>query len=76
MYFLVLKIKKKCHNVFYMLLYCVDESRAGVDANLDRWRSTLKFKGFRPGRSKTEYIYGVISHFCNVKRIDAACDQE
>jgi hypothetical protein len=34
----------------------VDESRTGVDQKLELWRRTLKAKGFRLSRSKTEYM--------------------
>jgi hypothetical protein len=34
----------------------VDESRTGVDQKLELWRRTLKAKGFRRSRSKTEYM--------------------
>ena len=35
----------------------IDESRAGVNTKLDRWRDTLEAKGFRLSRSKTEYLH-------------------
>jgi hypothetical protein len=34
----------------------VDESRTRVDQKLELWRRTLKAKGFRLSRSKTEYM--------------------
>jgi hypothetical protein len=34
----------------------LDESRTGVDQKLELWRRTLKAKGFRLSRSKTEYM--------------------
>lgn len=34
----------------------VDESRIGVDRNLEMWRKTLESKGFRLSRTKTEYM--------------------
>jgi hypothetical protein len=34
----------------------VDESRTGVDHKLELWRRTLKAKGFRLSRSKSEYM--------------------
>jgi hypothetical protein len=34
----------------------VDKSRTGVDQKLELWRRTLKAKGFRLSRSKTEYM--------------------
>jgi hypothetical protein len=34
----------------------VDESRRGVDQNLELWRRTLEAKCFRLSRSKTEYM--------------------
>ena len=34
----------------------VDESRAGVNRNLELWRRTLESKGFRLSRTKTEYM--------------------
>jgi hypothetical protein len=34
----------------------VDESRMGVDQKLKLWRQTLKAKGFRLSRFKTEYM--------------------
>ena len=35
----------------------IDESREGVKTKLERWRDTLKAKGFRLSRSNTEYLY-------------------
>ena len=32
----------------------VDESRIGVDRNMEMWRKTLESKGFRLSRTKTE----------------------
>ena len=34
----------------------VDESRTGVNQKLELWRETLESKGFRLGRTKTEYM--------------------
>ena len=34
----------------------VDETRAGINAKLELWRQTLKSRGFRLNRAKTEYI--------------------
>ena len=34
----------------------VDESRAGFNRKLELWRCTLKSKGFRLSRTKTEYM--------------------
>ena len=34
----------------------VDETRVGVEAKLELWRSTLESKGFKLSRSKTEYM--------------------
>ena len=34
----------------------IDESRIGVDRKLELWRHTLKSKGFRLSRTKTEYM--------------------
>ncbi|PVH65405.1 hypothetical protein PAHAL_2G485400 [Panicum hallii] len=34
----------------------VDESRAGVNMKLELWRHTLKSRGFRLSRTKTEYM--------------------
>ena len=34
----------------------IDETREGVNAKLELWRSTLESKGFRVSRSKTEYM--------------------
>ncbi|RLM74125.1 hypothetical protein C2845_PM15G20950 [Panicum miliaceum] len=34
----------------------VDESREGVNRKLELWRRTLKSKGFRLSRTKTEYM--------------------
>jgi hypothetical protein len=34
----------------------VDDSRTGVDRKLKLWRQTLKAKGFRLSRFKTEYM--------------------
>jgi hypothetical protein len=34
----------------------VDESRTGVDQKLELWRQTLKAKGFRLSRCKSEYM--------------------
>jgi hypothetical protein len=33
-----------------------DESQAGVNRKLELWRQTLKSKGFRVSRTKTEYM--------------------
>ena len=33
----------------------IDETRAGVNAKLELWRQTLKSRGFRFSRAKTEY---------------------
>ena len=35
----------------------IDEFREGVNMKLERWRNTLKAKGFRLSRSKTEYLH-------------------
>ena len=34
----------------------VDESRAGVNRELELWRHTLESKGFRLSRTKTKYM--------------------
>ena len=34
----------------------VDESRTGVNQKLELWQQTLESKGFRLGRTKTEYM--------------------
>ena len=34
----------------------VDESQTGVNQKLELWRETLKSKGFRLSRTKTEYM--------------------
>ena len=34
----------------------VDESRSGVNQKLELWRETLESKGFRPNKTKTEYM--------------------
>jgi hypothetical protein len=34
----------------------IDESRIGVNQKLELWRQTLKSKGFRLSRIKTEYM--------------------
>ena len=34
----------------------IDESKVGVDRQLELWRQTLKSKGFRLSRTKTEYM--------------------
>jgi hypothetical protein len=34
----------------------VDESRTGIDQKLESWIRTLEAKGFRPSKSKTEYM--------------------
>jgi hypothetical protein len=34
----------------------IEESRSGVSQKLELWRQTLEAKGFRHGRSKTEYM--------------------
>jgi hypothetical protein len=34
----------------------IDESQAGVNRKLELWRETLESKGFRLGRTKTEYM--------------------
>ena len=34
----------------------VEESRTGVNQKRELWRETLKFKGFRLSRTKTEYM--------------------
>ena len=34
----------------------VDENQAGVNMKLELWRQTLKSKGFRLSRTKTEYM--------------------
>ena len=34
----------------------IDDSRIGVDRQLELWRQTLESKGFRLSRTKTEYI--------------------
>ena len=34
----------------------IDESRIGVDRQLELWRQTLESKGFRLSRTKTEYM--------------------
>jgi hypothetical protein len=34
----------------------IDESRIGVNQKLELWRQTLESKGFRLGRTKTEYM--------------------
>ena len=39
----------------------IDESREGVNTKLERWRDTLKAKGFRLSTSKTEYLHGKFS---------------
>ena len=44
----------------------IDETRQGVNDKLERWRHTLKFRGFRVSRSKTEYL-----HCCFSGRVDA-----
>jgi len=35
----------------------IDETRDGVNTKLERWRDTLKAKGFRLSRSKIEYLH-------------------
>jgi len=35
----------------------IDETKDGVNTKLERWRDTLKAKGFRLSRSKTEYLH-------------------
>ena len=44
----------------------MDETRQGVNDKLERWRHTLKSRGFRVSRSKTEYL-----HCCFSGRVDA-----
>jgi len=34
----------------------VDETIAGVNANLELWRQTLEFRDFRLSKAKTEYM--------------------
>uniref|UniRef100_A0A0A9D438 Reverse transcriptase domain-containing protein n=1 Tax=Arundo donax TaxID=35708 RepID=A0A0A9D438_ARUDO len=34
----------------------VDDSRTKVNGKLELWRQTLESKGFRPNRTKTEYM--------------------
>ena len=34
----------------------IDESRIGVNRQLELWRETLESKGFRLSRTKTEYM--------------------
>ena len=34
----------------------INETREGVNVNLERWRHTLESGGFRVSRSKTEYL--------------------
>jgi len=34
----------------------VDKTRTGVNAKLELWRQTLKSRGFRLSRTKTEYM--------------------
>ena len=34
----------------------VDDSRTGVNRKLELWRKTVKLKGFRLSRTKTEYM--------------------
>jgi hypothetical protein len=42
--------------LFADIVVLVDESRMGVDQNLELWRRTLEAKGFRLSRYKTKYI--------------------
>jgi hypothetical protein len=37
-------------------IFLIDEIRVGVNAELELWRQTLEFKGFRISRSKIEYM--------------------
>ena len=39
----------------------VDDSRMGVNRNLEVWRKTLESKGFRLSRTKTEYMRFIFS---------------
>jgi len=45
---------------WYMLfandIVLIDETRGGVDERLEVWRQTLKSKGFKLSRTKTEYL--------------------
>jgi len=44
----------------------IDETRQGVNDKLEHWRHSLKFRGFRVSRSKTEYL-----HCCFSGMVDA-----
>ena len=44
----------------------IDETRQGVNDKLERWRRSLKSRGFRVSRLKTEY-----PHCCFNGRVDA-----
>ena len=35
----------------------IDETKERVNTKLERWRDTLKAKGFRLSRSKTDYLH-------------------
>lgn len=42
--------------IFVDDIVLLDESRAGVGRKLEVWRETLESKGFKLGRTKTEYV--------------------
>ncbi|KAF3675318.1 putative myb-like protein X-like isoform X3 [Capsicum annuum] len=42
----------------------IDETRRGVNDNLEVWRQTLESKGFRFSRTKTEYLERKLSDLC------------
>ena len=44
----------------------INETREGVDGNMERWRHTLESRGYRVSRSRVEYL-----HCCFSGREDA-----
>jgi len=38
-------------------IFLIDETRQGVNDNLERWRRMLEVRGFRVSRSKPEYLH-------------------
>jgi Reverse transcriptase (RNA-dependent DNA polymerase) len=45
-----------CCMLFVDVVMLIDESRIGIDHKLESWRQTLESKGFKPSRTKTEYM--------------------
>ena len=55
----------------------VDESRAGVNAKLKRWREALESKGFKISRTKAEYMdCNFVGHMERAETIMRIEDQE